>query len=339
MAPALLDTGVWDSLDMVGAALAAPQFTVHSVLGDVPPPCYPIIPEIGIEKHLSALTQVGAFDHPGGLSFDRSNSFQMPGIGPSVLMSPALLGGAASPFAMPFSEFAGGAAAQVGSMFQPASMQAMFGQIGSYTKTVLDVVAFQSLTWLDSIRDSFVQIGQRWSYMLCEDAAQAVQEGDQEELCWFTTQVLGLSAACEADVAIALWQGRWRRADEPFSYIRKTVANMRRNAFRRDNPNMPENMILLSLDGSRSYDEPLQDLIGELCPRFADIELLADLEQGCQRVNLPPEALQLIIARLQDFRRDEMAALFGWTPQQVARIWKAVERHRDRLRYFVAARL
>jgi hypothetical protein len=346
--PALLDTGFWDGLDKVGAiALASAQFT-HSALAEVQPLFYdPILPDIGIERDLSALAQVSTFNIVGDLPFDLGKSLQKVGVGPAAVMNQAMLGGAASPFAIPFRGFVGGAAEQIGSMFQPASMQRIFGQvgalvtdqIGSYTQTLLDAVAFQPLAWLDSIRDSFIHIGRHWSYMLCDSAAQAVQEGDQEHLRWFTTHVLGLSASCEADVAIALWEGRWRRADEPFDYIRRAVGNMRRNAFRRDNPRLPEDMTLLSLDGSRSHDDPLLDLIGELCPRFSDIELFADLEQGCQRANLPPEAFKLIIARLQNFRRDEMAALFGWTPQQVARIWKAVERQQDRLRYFVAARL
>jgi hypothetical protein len=346
--PALLDTGFWDGLDKIEAtALSSAQFT-HTALAEVQPLFYdPIIRDIGIEKDLSALAQVSTLNIVGDLPFDLDKSLQKVGVGPAAVMNQAILGGTASPFAIPFRGFADGAAAQIESMFQPASTQSIFGQvgalvtdhIGSYTQTLLDAVAFQPLSWMDSIRDSFIYIGRHWSYILCDSAAQALQEGDQEHLHWFTTHVLGLSASCEADVAIAVWEGRWRKADEPFDYLRRAVGNMRRKAFRRDNPRLPEDMTLLSLDSSRSHDEPLVDLIGELCSRFPDIELFADLEQGCQRANLPQEAFKLIIARLQDFKRDEMAALFSWTPQQVARIWKAIERQRNRLRYFVAARL
>jgi hypothetical protein len=164
--------------------------------------------------------------------------------------------------------------------------------------SVLDVVQSWREQWLSSIASIAVHFRPTIRYRLCEEAYMAVLEGDREKTLYFTMKVCGLSGEYHPFVEMALWEERWRQADDPVAYICRTASNMMKRDWKQENIwKFPRFGHILSLDEPMKGGDPIAYLLPDPHDPFKEIDDWLVIEQALSEANLPPEEVELLIAR------------------------------------------
>lgn len=208
-----------------------------------------------------------------------------------------------------------------------AVQDAMQGQLNGLSTTFSYLAQVWREQWLSSIASVIVHIGPSIRRVLCMRAAHALFEGDTEETLYFTTRVCGLPPTYQAYVEIALWEGRWQQADDPVAYICRVAHNKMRNRDKEDNTWWhPKAGHILALDEPMEGGNPRGYLLPDSHDQFRQVELLLELEQLFAQANLPPEVVQLMVARAIGYKRRDVGSYLKWDKREVERVWRIMNR-------------
>jgi hypothetical protein len=182
------------------------------------------------------------------------------------------------------------------------------------------------------------------SRALCESAAMALDEpgrvpgpqSAEEYLARWTGRILRLRREQSSEAGEALWEGRWRDADDPVAYVGTVARNI---SWKADAPLVraprgAKPLRVVSLDAPVP-GHPTGDPLGALIPP-PDAELLEDeaivepaWERAIQLAGLTPDMIEFARARRAGIPRRAMAAHLGWSPQRAQRAEKGFWRARQ----------
>lgn len=169
-------------------------------------------------------------------------------------------------------------------------------------------------------------------YYFCERAVEALQASDIDKLDWFVKDICKLSTQYQPFVAEALWEGRWRQANDPIAYVCKVAKNKSKRHQLEEKALWNYRLgALISLDELTTDNTSPIKLISEPHNPFVSIELLIDLERACKQSKLPQEAMQLLIARSYGYTRRDAEKYLGWSQEKVERVWRMINRYKPEL--------
>jgi hypothetical protein len=196
---------------------------------------------------------------------------------------------------------------------------------------------------------------------VCEVVSRAIGTGDDSPLRCFTVDVLGLPLKWSPYVAIAMWESKWREADNPFGWIRKvsvlTVKKWRPELVGQSWRERDGRAVLASdLDSVHAndgyaYQEGAAGALGFHAHLAEDGCVVSRsgvvmVGNGHKRngrrwrnpnVPKPPRKLRtdprigaderaLIDARLSGYTRQTAKGYLGWSQSKVERVWRRINR-------------
>jgi hypothetical protein len=175
-----------------------------------------------------------------------------------------------------------------------------------------------------------------WDFILCLMACESLHDNDQAEVEDFTTDTLLLPKSAWSYVAEVLLSGAWRAVPEPLRFIRtETLKIIYDEKYR----GAPKGYIFMPFESLGNDEQSGQTKIAlfdkEATIHFRLVEGLQDAVRVCARAGIPKEdrrdSALLLLARFQGFTRAGASTLFGWSPQRVEALWRALTRVKKRM--------
>ncbi len=165
-----------------------------------------------------------------------------------------------------------------------------------------------------------------WEVCILSYFTQLLPRADLARLKWLTADVLHLPATHQFAVAEALWEQNWKKAQDPFSYIRSAARRIQKRSA------APRALSVELLQCTRDLDELPDFPDPDSLLQSRHIEILYDLERAVSALRLPDDVFQLIRARYHCVPDSQAAADFGWTAQQLHKTQKRLGRKLEQLR-------
>lgn len=173
------------------------------------------------------------------------------------------------------------------------------------------------------------RIAHDMAFVHCAAAADAVLWNDGERLARFTKHVVKLPDRYQYAVAQALWEARWRRADNPIAYVKKTTILIY-NHYLGDTPTWKEEPQKkyqeISLSTPLTDDLTLEDMLAAPGDPFAEAITVAEWAPLISQLSV--EDQEVLHAKLAGISRESAPAALGWSLRKATARWRKFDRHR-----------
>lgn len=156
-------------------------------------------------------------------------------------------------------------------------------------------------------------------------------ESVDDYLSRFTRRVVYLHQDHSYDVAIAIVQGRWKKAANPIAYIHDVAKREHLKANGWLDPKRSKDVYAIEIPDSLDRvvaitGTPLDALIASRTDHFAEVESHLMVESAILSTKLSPLATLALYARMNGISRREAPELLGLLPSDAEAAWKALQR-------------
>jgi hypothetical protein len=182
-------------------------------------------------------------------------------------------------------------------------------------------------------------------HIVCARAYREMQEGDQDAVLFFTTNVLRLPKRYMPSVAAALWDSNWRCADSPYAYVRDAARKIYADhyadhyeesdsLFYADRRTATQHTIeIISLDTPTITGDPLGTLIPDPHDPLRIVMDIDDVAYFCRTAQLSPDQLKYIQANdVEGYTGAALRAYLGWDQRKIEAVRRSIDRIRSKLK-------